>query len=188
MPADVYSRRPFVVAADCVPSRIGRRRNITTGCGGNLQEGVSETMQDALPRETLPVRDRMAARLRQAGLRPTRQRVELGCILFANGNRHITADDLYAEANVAGFRVSLATVYNTLHQFTESGLLRAVAIDGSPTYFDTNASDHHHFFVEGEGQLIDLVGDVGIDRLPEPPEGTEVTAVELVVRVRRPRR
>jgi Fur family iron response transcriptional regulator len=75
-----------------------------------------------------------------------------------------------------------------LHQFTESGLLRAVAIDGSPTYFDTNASDHHHFFVEGEGQLIDLVGDVGIGRLPEPPEGMEVTAVELVVRVRRQRR
>jgi Fur family iron response transcriptional regulator len=95
---------------------------------------------------------------------------------------------LHAEADVAGFRVSLATVYNTLHQFTESGLLRAVAIDGSPTYFDTNASNHHHFFVEGEGQLIDLVGDIGIDRLPEPPEGMEVTAVELVVRVRRRRR
>ena len=84
--------------------------------------------------------------------------------------------------------MSLATVYNTLHQFTESGLLRAVAIDASATYFDTNASDHHHFFVEGEGQLIDLIGDVGIDRLPEPPKGMEVTAVELVVRVRRRRR
>ena len=145
-------------------------------------------MQDDLPRGNSALRDRMTARLRHAGLRPTRQRVELGCILFAKGHRHITAEDLHAEADVAGFRVSLATVYNTLHQFTESGLLRAVAIDGSPTYFDTNASDHHHFFVEGEGQLIDLVGDVGIDRLPEPPEGMEVTAIELVVRVRRRRR
>jgi Fur family transcriptional regulator, iron response regulator len=142
-------------------------------------------MQHALPGGNSALRDRMTARLRHAGLRPTRQRVELGCILFAKGHRHITAEDLHAEADVAGFRVSLATVYNTLHQFTESGLLRAVAIDGSPTYFDTNASDHHHFFVEGEGQLIDLVGDVGIARLPEPPEDMEVTAVELVVRVRR---
>lgn len=145
-------------------------------------------MQHALPGGNSALRDRMTARLRHAGLRPTRQRVELACILFAKGHRHIAAENLHAEADVAGFRVSLATVYNTLHQFTESGLLRAVAIDGSPTYFDTNASDHHHFFVEGEGQLIDLVGDVGIDRLPEPPEGMEVIAVELVVRVRRRRR
>ena len=145
-------------------------------------------MQDDFPRGNSALRGRMTARLRHAGLRPTCQRVELGCILFAKGHRHITAEDLHAEADVGGFRVSLATVYNTLHQFTESGLLRAVAIDGSPTYFDTNASDHHHFFVEGEGQLIDIVGDVGIHRLPEPPEGMEVTAIELVVRVRRRRR
>ena len=153
-------------------------------------------MQDDLSRGNSALRDRMTARLRHAGLRrlrhaglrPTRQRVELGCILFSKGHRHITAEDLHAEADVAGFRVSLATVYNTLHQFTESGLVRAVAIDASPTYFDTNASDHHHFFVEGEGQLIDLTGDVGIDRLPEPPKGMEVIAVELVVRVRRRRR
>ena len=81
--------------------------------------------------------------------------------------------------------VSLATVYNALHQFTEAGLLREVAIDGGRTYFDTNVSDHHHFFVEGEGQLIDMVGDIGIDRLPKPPAGMEITAVEVVVRVRR---
>jgi Fur family iron response transcriptional regulator len=129
----------------------------------------------------------MAAQLRDAGLRPTRQRVELGCILFAKGHRHISAEDLHAEAEKAGVRVSLATVYNTLHQFTEAGLLREVAIDASRTYFDTNVSDHHHFFVEGESVLIDLNGDIGIDRLPEPPPGMEITAVELVVRVRRKR-
>jgi Fur family iron response transcriptional regulator len=131
--------------------------------------------------------DRMAAQLRHAGLRPTRQRVDLGRILFARGHRHISAEDLHAEAEAAGVRVSLATVYNTLHQFTEAGLLREVAIDGTRTYFDTNVSDHHHFFVEGEGALIDLQGDIGIDRLPEPPAGMEITAVELVVRVRRKR-
>jgi Fur family iron response transcriptional regulator len=131
--------------------------------------------------------DKMAAQLRDAGLRPTRQRVDLGCILFAKGHRHISAEDLHAEAEQAGVRVSLATVYNTLHQFTEAGLLREVAIDASRTYFDTNISDHHHFFVEGESALIDLTGDIGIDRLPEPPPGMEITSVELVVRVRRKR-
>ncbi len=129
--------------------------------------------------------DRMAAELRHAGLRPTRQRVELGRILFAKGHRHVSAEDLHAEAELAGVRVSLATVYNALHQFTEAGLLREVAIDGSRTYFDTNVSDHHHFFVEGEGRLIDMTEHVGIDGLPEPPEGMEITAVEVVVRVRR---
>ncbi|HWT29902.1 MAG TPA: Fur family transcriptional regulator [Propylenella sp.] len=129
----------------------------------------------------------MAAQLRQAGLRPTRQRVELGRILFAKGHRHISAEDLHAEADAAGVRISLATVYNALHQFSRAGLVREVAIDGGRTYFDTNTSDHHHFFVEGEGRLIDLVGRIEIDRLPEPPSGMEITSVELVVRVRRKR-
>jgi len=131
--------------------------------------------------------DRMAAQLRHAGLRPTRQRVELGRVLYAHGHRHISAEDLHAEAESAGVRVSLATVYNTLHQFTEAGLLREVAIDGTRTYFDTNVSDHHHFFVEGEGHLIDMQQGVGIGNIPEPPEGMEVVAVEVVVRVRRKR-
>jgi Fur family iron response transcriptional regulator len=131
--------------------------------------------------------DRMVALLRHAGLRPTRQRVELGGILFAKGHRHIAAEDLRAEAEEAGVRVSLATVYNTLHQFTQARLLREVAIDGGRAYFDTNTSDHHHFLVEGEGQLIDLVGNVTIDPLPEPPEGMEIASVELIVRVRRRR-
>ena len=88
--------------------------------------------------------------LRQVGLRPTRQRMALGWILFGKGDRHITAEMLYEEATKAKVPVSLATVYNTLHQFTEVGLLRQVAVDGSKTYFDTNVSQHHHFFVEGE--------------------------------------
>jgi len=132
--------------------------------------------------------DRMASQLRHAGLRPTRQRVALGRLLFARGHRHISAEDLHAEAEAAGVRVSLATVYNTLHQFTGAGLLREVAVDASRTYFDTNVSDHYHFFVEGEGQLIDMKGGVEIDRLPEPPEGMEIIAIEVVVRVRRRQR
>ena len=127
----------------------------------------------------------VAAQLRRSGLRPTRQRVALGRILFARGHRHISAEDLHDEAQAADVRVSLATVYNTLHQFTEAGLLREVAIDGARTYFDTNVTKHHHFFVEGEGRLVDMAEHVDIERLPEPPEGMEITAVEVVVRVRR---
>jgi Fur family transcriptional regulator, iron response regulator len=129
--------------------------------------------------------ERMAAELRNAGLRPTRQRVELGCVIFARGHRHVSAEELHAEAEAAGVSVSLATVYNALHQFTEAGLLREVAIDATRTYFDTNVSDHHHFFVEGESRLIDMKGDLDIGRLPLPPPGMEITAVEVVVRVRR---
>jgi Fur family iron response transcriptional regulator len=142
-------------------------------------------MGHAVAVEGLGSLDWMAVELRRAGLRPTRQRVELIRILFSKGHRHISAEDLHEEAATAGVRVSLATVYNALHKFTEARFLREVAIDSGRVYFDTNVSDHHHFFVEGEGQLIDLVDGIEIDHLPEPPEGMEITAVELVVRVRR---
>lgn len=139
----------------------------------------------AHPATSEAVGERMATQLRRAGLRPTRQRVALGRILFARGPRHICAEDLHEEASGADVRVSLATIYNTLHQFTAAGLLREIAIDGSRTYFDTNVTDHHHFFVEEEGRLIDLDGDIAIARLPTPPEGMTITAVDVVVRVRR---
>src|SRR5712672_877494 len=96
------------------------------------------------------------AKLRDVGLRPTRQRMALGWILLAKGDRHLTAEMLYEEASKAKVPVSLATVYNTLHQFTEVGLLRQVAVDGSKAYFDTNPSEHHHFFLEDEGEVMDM--------------------------------
>src|SRR5881394_749657 len=124
--------------------------------------------------------------LRDAGLRPTRQRMALGWILFAKGDRHLTAEMLYEEASKAKVPVSLATVYNTLHQFTEVGLLRQVAVDGSKTYFDTNVSDHHHFFVEGENALVDIPNaQVMLDKLPHAPQGYEVARVDVVVRLRK---
>jgi Fur family iron response transcriptional regulator len=126
------------------------------------------------------------AMLRQVGLRPTRQRMALGWILFAKGDRHLTAEMLYEEATKAKVPVSLATVYNTLHQFTEVGLLRQVAVDGSKTYFDTNVSDHHHFFVEGENALVDIPGaEKIVGKTPEAPEGYEIARVDVVVRLRR---
>ncbi|RKE69111.1 Fur family ferric uptake regulator [Pseudorhodoplanes sinuspersici] len=124
--------------------------------------------------------------LREVGLRPTRQRMALGWILFAKGDRHLTAEMLYEEATKAKVPVSLATVYNTLHQFTEVGLLRQVAVDGSKTYFDTNASDHHHFFVEGDNELVDIPGnDVIVDKMPIAPEGYEVARIDVVVRLKK---
>lgn len=124
-------------------------------------------------------------RVRDAGLRPTRQRVALAQLLFAKGDRHLSAEELHEEAQVAGVPVSLATVYNSLHQFTEAGLLRILAIEGAKTYFDTNTSDHHHFYVEGENRVFDIAsGPVTVVNLPEPPEGFEVANVDVVVRLR----
>jgi Fur family iron response transcriptional regulator len=110
----------------------------------------------------------------------------LGWMLFAKGDRHITAEMLYEEATRAKVPVSLATVYNTLHQFTDVGLLRQVAVDGSKTYFDTNASQHHHFFVEGENALLDIPdADVVVGKTPIAPEGYEIARIDVVVRLRR---
>jgi Fur family transcriptional regulator, iron response regulator len=124
--------------------------------------------------------------LRQADLRPTRQRIALASLLFAKGDRHLTAEDLHDEARAARIPVSLATVYNTLHQFTAAGLLRIVAAEGSRTYFDTNVSDHHHFIIEGDNTVIDIdEGRVTVNNLPEPPEGMEIAHVDVIVRLRR---
>lgn len=126
------------------------------------------------------------AMLREVGLRPTRQRMALGWILFGKGDRHITAEMLYEEATRAKVPVSLATIYNTLHQFTEVGLLRQVAVDGSKAYFDTNATAHHHFFVEGEDEVLDIPdAEVIVGKTPSPPEGYEIARVDVVVRLRR---
>jgi Fur family iron response transcriptional regulator len=125
------------------------------------------------------------AKLREVGLRPTRQRMALGWILFAKGDRHVTAEMLYEEATRAKVPVSLATVYNTLHQFTEVGLLRQVAVDGSKAYFDTNNTEHHHFFIEGDNQLRDIPGtDIIVGKPPVPPQGYEIARIDVVVRLR----
>ena len=124
--------------------------------------------------------------LRQVGLRPTRQRMSLGWILFGKGDRHLTAEMLYEEATRAKVPVSLATIYNTLHQFTEVGLLRQVAVDGSKAHFDTNVSAHHHFFVEGTDEVFDIPNaDVIVGKTPTPPAGYEIARVDVVVRLRK---
>lgn len=123
-------------------------------------------------------------RLRAAGLRPTRQRLALAKLLFEGGDRHVTAEMLHGEARAASIRVSLATVYNTLHQFTAADLLREIVVDSQRSYFDTNMSDHHHFFHEKTNQLMDIPGDeIVISQIPPPPPGTVVKRVDIVVRL-----
>ncbi|HLO23366.1 MAG TPA: Fur family transcriptional regulator [Methyloceanibacter sp.] len=126
----------------------------------------------------------IAKLLRGAGLRPTRQRVALASMLFAGCDRHVTAETLHEEAQARRVPVSLATVYNTLHQFTEAGLLREVAVEGAKTYFDTNTSNHYHFFCEHSGKLLDIeTGAIRIEGLPEAPDGMTISRVDVLVRL-----
>lgn len=130
----------------------------------------------------------ISGRLRSAGLRPTQQRLSLARLLFAQGDRHVSAEILHAQARNAHIPVSLATVYNTLNQFTEAGLLRELSVDGARAYFDTNTADHHHFIIEGGGVLDVPQDSIAITALPEPPEGMEIVRVDVVVRLRKIRR
>jgi Fur family iron response transcriptional regulator len=127
-----------------------------------------------------------AARLRQAGLRPTRQRLALAALLFREKDRHVTAEGLHSEVVAAGETISLATVYNTLHQFTEAGLLRPVMVDGARTYFDTNTGSHHHFYREEDGLLIDIDGSaITVAGVPQPPKGAKVERIDVIIRLSR---
>jgi Fur family iron response transcriptional regulator len=124
-------------------------------------------------------------RIRKSGLRPTRQRLALARLLFDGADRHVTAESLHADSKAAGEKLSLATDYNTLHQFTAAGLLRQVTIEAGRSYFDTNVSDHHHFLVEGSGELIDIPAEaIDVRRLPSVPQGHEVASVDVIVRLR----
>jgi Fur family transcriptional regulator, iron response regulator len=128
----------------------------------------------------------LIARLRGAGLRPTRQRLALGQLLFDGADRHVTAEQLHGEALAASIPVSLATVYNALHQFTGAGLLREVVVEPGRSYFDTNIDDHHHFYCESTGRLQDIPGTaVTVGQLPNAPEGCEISRVDVIIRVRR---
>ncbi len=125
-------------------------------------------------------------RLRAAQLRPTRQRLALARLLFENGDRHVTAERVHEEARSDDIRVSLATVYNTLNQFTKNGMLREVVVESGRSYFDTNTSEHHHFFDPKAGMLADIPGDkMVLNAVPEAPGGMEVERIDVIVRVRK---
>jgi Fur family iron response transcriptional regulator len=124
-------------------------------------------------------------RLRTAGLRPTRQRLMLGELLFLKGDRHVTAEMLYAEAVQANIQLSLATVYNTLNQFTQAGLLRRIGPDGSKSFFDTNTSVHPHFYLEGEDILVDIPDTLALEHMPEALPGHEISRLDIIIHIRR---
>ncbi len=150
-----------------------------------IQPKMSQTNQTTQPAfAAAPGRD-YDVWLRQAGLRPTRQRKALAGILFGKGDRHISAEVLYEEARAAGVPLSLATVYNTLHQFCACGVIRAIAVDTARTYFDTNTGDHHHYFLEATNEVIDIPeGTLRVENLPLPPNGMVVSRVDVVVHIK----
>lgn len=124
-------------------------------------------------------------KLRRAGLRPTRQRIALADLMFVGRDRHLSAERLHKDAVTAGVSVSLATIYNTLNQFRDAGLLREIVVESGRSYFDTNISDHHHFYFEDGGQLVDIPSeDIVLAQLPEAPNGGKISRVDVVVRVR----
>lgn len=131
--------------------------------------------------------ERGARWLAAGGLRPTRQRVVLAALLIGDGgNRHVTAESLYALAMGGGEKVALATVYNTLRAFCQAGLMREITVDGTKSYFDTRTDDHPHFFWEDEMRLTDApVEQLEIARLPDIPDGAEVASVDVVIRLRK---
>jgi len=124
-------------------------------------------------------------RLRAVGLRPTRQRLALAKILFSQGPRHVSAEELFNEAKAHKINVSLATIYNALHDFTSKGLLRELSIDSMGSYFDTNTSEHHHFFFESSGKLEDVpLGEVDISSLPKAPRSSSISRVDVIMRLK----
>lgn len=128
----------------------------------------------------------LLAVLRMAGLRPTKQRIALAKLLFTGDHRHVCAETLHGEAGETGYKISLATIYNSLNQFVEVGLLREIHVDKNKSYFDTNTTDHHHFYVEDEQHVIDIPTDsVALKCLPEAPKGMKITSVSVVMRVKR---
>lgn len=146
-----------------------------------------EIMTEFMPTSPNPDRPyaQVLERLKTVGLRPTRQRLALARLLFDGEDRHVTAEQLHGEAVNARIRVSLATVYNTLHQFTKAGLLHEIVVDSGRSYFDTNMSDHHHFFFEDSGDLRDIPGaEVNVNQLPPVPDGAEVSRVDVIVRLK----
>lgn len=153
--------------------------NFPDTIAGGSTEAACAAIDHAPPRDAETI-------LREAGLRPTRQRFALAQLLFAQGDRHLTAEMLHSEAAQSGQQVSLATVYNTLNLFAKMGMLREIGVDGSTTYFDTRTGDHHHFFIEGVGEIRDIpTTQIRIGKMASIPEGYEISRVDLVVRLRK---
>lgn len=175
----VFGRLPPGAQALCTLLKAGPAKVIS-----ETQDSMSQTVMGRVGSMAGALFS-IETKLRDCGLRPTRQRIALAELLFAKGDRHLTVEELHEEAIAADVPVSLATVYNTLHQFTEAGMIRVLAVEGAKTYFDTNVSDHHHFFIEGRNEVLDIpVSNIEIGNLPPAPEGMEISYVDVVIRLR----
>lgn len=128
----------------------------------------------------------LVSRLRAAGLRPTQQRIALAALLFQGEQpRHVTAEQLFAGATAAGVPISLATVYNTLRQFTAAGLLQQVVLEAGRCHFDTNVEPHQHVIMTDGNHIRDVdASEIVFSQLPALPEGTEIDRIEVIIRVK----
>ena len=125
-------------------------------------------------------------KLRKSGLRPTKQRIRICEVLFnANKTFHFTINDLVKMIEInTNQKISLATVYNTVHAFKKKGYLKEIAINSNQAYFDTNTSDHHHFFDEKEKELVDLANeDVDQIKIKKTIPGKKIKSIEVLVKV-----
>ena len=121
--------------------------------------------------------------LRKHKLRPTKQRVSLGSILFGKGDRHITAEILKKESDEEKLMVSQATVYNVLNDFYSAGLLTKVNIDDDKTWYDTNVEHHYHIFYEKNSELVDLKPSEIDIKIPKKFSKNQIKKIDLVVKI-----
>tara|TARA_B100001179_G_scaffold216155_1_gene186905 strand:+ start:157 stop:573 length:417 start_codon:yes stop_codon:yes gene_type:complete len=120
--------------------------------------------------------------LKRNHLKPTLQRFTLVKLLFDGKNKHFTAEDLYEKVKLKKNKISLATIYNTLHNFVEKKLLKQVSIKDGKTIFCTNMSSHHHFFNSVTGKLIDIPRNkIKLKKIPKAPEGLKIDSVDVVI-------
>jgi Fur family iron response transcriptional regulator len=168
------------IKAELQPLRFDRKMDVLSS--------LPETDSDDPAIPTADEAGASCARLLcNAGLRPTRQRLALAKMLLLGDHRHVTAEGLYDEAMAANLRLSLATVYNTLNQFTDAGLLRRIAADGIKSFFDTDTSVHPHFYLEGEDVLVDVAGGLAFSKVPEALPGHDIARLDVIVHLRRKR-
>lgn len=124
--------------------------------------------------------------LSKAGMRPTRQRMAIGNLLLCGDHQHVSADELHLKLGQTGYTMSLATVYNTLNQFASAGLIRKISVSGQRTFFDTNAHNHQHFYLEDEDRMIDISGDIlQLQPMPLAPSGYHITKIDVLISLKK---
>ena len=128
--------------------------------------------------------DDIAGLLKTHGVMPTQQRMQIARVLF-NCDQHVSADQVLRRVNEGSRHVSKATVYNTLGLFVRKGLVREVIVDPTRVFYDSNTSEHHHFYNIDTGELIDIHPDsLAVDSIVSPPEGTVTYGVDVIIRIR----